>query len=301
MKANRSPPASAGGFLCPSRVSSRAQDWGTGGRAIAGRGTPCCASDLPRLHGPWMGCLSRRRIPSGLLRLTRVSPGGRAIAGRGTPCCASDLPRLHGPWMAVQPYRQKNSARGFPPGRSSLAEVGQQISVRPIYPRITWRRPSGSPRPPCSASSTRRHRGSGQPPTPRSRCQHRRPARSSRCRPSSRAHRSSSSERGRPSSRHGWRGGGHGSGSHTSGCRSNRQPHRSSARCSQQRRCRPAPHSRCRLRRRAPHSRYQHRRPAPHSRCQHRRRARSSCRSIHDASACTSRTGPSARRKGHAS
>ena len=30
--------------------------------------------------------LSRRRIPAGLLRLTRGSPGGRAIAGRGTPC-----------------------------------------------------------------------------------------------------------------------------------------------------------------------------------------------------------------------
>jgi hypothetical protein len=44
-----------------------------------------CDHAGPSPPGAWMGSFSRRRIPSGLLRLTRGSPGGRAIAGRGTP------------------------------------------------------------------------------------------------------------------------------------------------------------------------------------------------------------------------
>jgi hypothetical protein len=60
-----------------------------------------CASDLPRLSGPWMGWFSRRRIPSGLLRLTRVSPGGRAIAGRGTP------------WLCLRPAKAVGAMDGL--------------------------------------------------------------------------------------------------------------------------------------------------------------------------------------------
>ena len=90
---------------------------------------------------------------------------------------------------------KKDSARDGCPGRSSLAEVGQQIFRSTYRPHITWWRPSGSPRPPCPGSAsqqTHRASGPGRPPSRR----HRRPARhrsrarsSQRC---SRARRSSS-------------------------------------------------------------------------------------------------------------
>ena len=188
----------------------------------------------------------------------------------------------------------KNSARGFPPGRSSLAEVGQQISVRPIDRQLTCWRPSGptSPSTPRRRGSAQRHTGHSPHPhhTP---APHRTPARSSRCRPSSRALRrsswcrSSSCERAWPSAPRSCRGGS----DDASGSRSTK-PHHSWARSSQHWRRRPAQHSRCRLRRRARRNHCQHHKPARSNRCRHRSRVRCSCRSS-CASACTSRTDPS--------
>ena len=198
---------------------------------------------------------------------------------------------------AVQAWSQiKNSARGFPPGRSSLAEVGQQISVRPIDRQLTCWRPSGPTSP-----STPRRRGSAQRHTGHSPHPHRMPARSSRCRPSSRALRrsswchSSSCERAWPSAPRSCRGGS----DDASGSRSTK-PHHSWARSSQHWRRRPAQHSRCRLRRRAQRNHCQHRKPARSNRCRHRSRVRCSCRSS-CASACTSRTDPSDHRTDRAS
>ena len=262
---------------------------------VAGR------SRMPSWH-PLSACPRRFALRAALAPIARLSGTGSPELSPGIrkPNRVSD-----GDLGALQPCarQQKNSARGFPPGRSSLAEVGQQISVRPIDPQLTCWRPSGPPSP-----SRRRHRGSAQQHTAHSRRQHRKPAphrkpaRCSRCRPSSRAHhrsswcRSSSCERAWPSvprSGRGARAGG------PSESRSTK-PHRSSARSSQHQRRRPVPHSRCRLRRRAQRNRCQHRKPAPHSRSRHRSRARCSCRSS-CSSACTSRTGPSGRRTGRAS
>ncbi len=148
------------------------------------------------LHGPWKAVRAYRGLE------------GRVFAFVSHLGWATERISLHGPWKAVRAYTQqrKNSARGFPPGRSSLAEVGQQISVRPIDRQLTCWRPSEPPSP-----SRRRHRGSAQrhtahSPRPHHKpAPHRKPARSSRCRPSSRAHhrsswcRSSSCERAWPS------------------------------------------------------------------------------------------------------
>ena len=81
--------------------------------------TPSPAVRLgPRALGS-LGCRRRFAIMASLGGIRRLSGHGRPLA-EFRPCS-----RIAG---------KKNSARGFPPGRSSLAEVGQQISVRPISP-----------------------------------------------------------------------------------------------------------------------------------------------------------------------
>jgi len=108
----------------------------------------------PRLSGPWMGWYSRRRIPSGLLRLTRGSPGWRAIArrSRAAATVARRCDRLR--VVSMLTTRQGCRGHGWPDSREVSTAAAPRAWPEPgASTSRAWRTDSSSHSRPAAGRS----------------------------------------------------------------------------------------------------------------------------------------------------